>query len=90
MLLLKPILNYLSKLKEYLNKWTIKRFLQLVVGIFFIYYYTKDNNQMALFFGILMLVQAILNMGCFSTRGCDTKTTEANKQDFSRKIKKIN
>ena len=77
-------------MKEYLNKWTIKRLIQLVVGLFFIYYYTKDKSQVALVFGILMLAQAILNMGCFSTRGCDTNATEASKQDFARKIKKIN
>jgi len=77
-------------LREYINKWTYKRVLQSLVGIYFIWNYFEDGNQFSLFFGGLMLVQALLNIGCFSTKGCSTPNEEPEKmQPFAKKIEKI-
>ena len=59
-------------MKEYLSKWTIPRGIQLAVGIFFLWEYYSDGGSLALAFGIMMFAQAVLNIGCFSSRGCST------------------
>lgn len=76
-------------LKDYVNKWSIKRLIQLGVGLFFVYYYTKDHSTFALIFGIVMLTQALLNVGCFSTKGCTNSIDEKEIHDFAKEIKKI-
>ena len=77
-------------MREYINKWTYKRVLQSLVGIYFIWNYFEDGSQFSLFFGGLMLVQALLNVGCFSTKGCSTPNEEPEKmQPFAKEIKKV-
>ncbi len=59
-------------MQEYLNKWTFTRFLQLLVGGFFLQSYFQDQNIMGLAFGGMMAFQALANVGCFSSKGCST------------------
>jgi len=41
-------------------------------------------------FGGIMLFQSLLNVGCFSSKGCDTNNKDAyNVQPFAKKIKKV-
>jgi hypothetical protein len=77
-------------LKKYIYKWTYKRLIQLFVGLFLIYYSTQDSNLFAKIFGVIMTGQALLNIGCFSTRGCETPFEKKKQEDFSKEIKKIN
>jgi len=76
-------------LENYFNKWNYKRILQASLGIFLIYYYTQDHNIFALAFGFIMLIQALFNVGCFSTKGCSTPNNEMEQEDFSKEIKEI-
>ncbi len=76
-------------MKNYLKNWSYKRLIQLGIGIFLIYYYIQDSVLFALIFGILMLVQALLNIGCFSTKGCKTSFDEEDKKEFAKDIKPI-
>lgn len=64
-----------EKIKTYLSLWTIKRFLQLLFGLYFFWEYAKHPNLLALVFGLLMTFQAIMNVGCFSSKGCTTPNT---------------
>lgn len=64
-----------EKIKTYLSLWTIKRFLQLLFGLYFFWEYAKHPNLLALVFGLLMTFQAIMNVGCFSSKGCSTPNT---------------
>ena len=77
-------------MKNYITKWTYKRVLQAALGVFLVYYYTQDHNKFALAFGILMLIQALFNIGCFSTRGCSTPVEDDKIQDFAKDIKDLN
>lgn len=69
-------------LKEYLSRWTWLRLIQLIVGIVFLGNYFDEGGFFNLFFGGMMFIQAALNMGCFSSKGCSTPNyLQANKQD---------
>ncbi len=73
-----------DKIKEYLSLWTIKRFLQLLFGLYFFWEYTKESSVFALVIGALMTYQAVMNVGCFSSKGCtvpQTKNTQIYSED---------
>ena len=79
-------------MKEYLQKWNYKRVIQLLFGIYFLYGFYDDGSFLFLLFGLIMSAQAILNVGCFSTRGCNTTTSTStfNKEHpVTKDIKKI-
>ena len=77
-------------LQEYISKWTYKRVLQLGVGIYFAWNYVEDGGIFSLIFGGMMLFQALLNVGCFSTRGCSTPDQDSgSKEDFADQIKSV-
>ena len=76
-------------MKEYLNKWTIQRVIQLVIGSYFIWNFIEADSKLSLAFGIIMSFQAIFNVGCFSSKGCSTTAT-VEAQPFAKDIKKIN
>lgn len=76
-------------MKEYLNKWTVQRLIQLIIGGYFIWNFIEAEGKLSLAFGIVMSFQAIFNVGCFSSKGCSTTTTE-EAQPFAKSIKKIN
>jgi len=76
-------------MKEYLNKWTIQRIVQLIVGSYFIWNFIEADSKLSLAFGIIMSFQAIFNVGCFSSKGCSTTTTK-KALPFVKNIKKIN
>ena len=76
-------------LKMYIAKWTIQRFIQLAIGVYFIWNYIEDDAKLSLAFGILMAFQAILNVGCFSSKGCSTPSTQ-DAEPFAKDIKKVN
>ena len=59
-------------MQDYLSKWTFTRFLQLLVGVFFLQSYFQDNSMISLAFGGMMAFQALANVGCFSSKGCST------------------
>lgn len=65
-------------MKDYINKWTIQRFLQLLVGAYFIWNYIEDGMIFSLAFGALISFQAILNVGCFSSKGCSTPNNSSS------------
>ena len=64
-------------MKDYLNKWTIPRAIQLAIGLFFLWDYFGDGSRLALAFSLVMLVQAVGNIGCFSSRGCSTNVSSS-------------
>jgi len=74
-------------LKTYLNNWTWKRLLQLAFGFFLFYKYQESGNIAALLFGGLMILQAVLNIGCFSSRGCSN--TVSNHPDKDKELDEI-
>lgn len=77
-------------MKDYLSKWNYKRLIQFGLGLFFLYYYVQDHSNFALALGIIMLLQALFNVGCFSTKGCHTSTNDVDdKEDFAKQIKEI-
>jgi len=67
-----------KKIKTYLSLWTIKRFLQLLFGLYFFWEYMQHASVFALLFGGMMTFQAVMNVGCFSSKGC---TVPQNKSD---------
>jgi hypothetical protein len=80
----------LFDLKDYISKWTYKRLLQSAVGIYFVWNYFEDGSKFSLFFGGLMLVQALLNVGCFSSKGCSTPDQNTDDSEaFAKDIKKV-
>lgn len=70
-------------MKTYFSKWNYKRLIQLGIGLYSIWEYFQDPLIFALLFGLLMIFQAILNIGCFSTRGCNSNIKEHEKENFS-------
>ena len=70
-------------MQEYFSQWTYKRVLQLGVGMYFFWEYNNDPSTLALIFGSVMTFQAIANVGCFSTRGCNPNIDEKAKETFS-------
>ena len=70
-------------MKEYLSQWTYKRVLQLGVGIYFFWEYNNHPSTFAVVFGSIMTFQAIANVGCFSTRGCNPNIDQKAKDNFS-------
>lgn len=78
-------------MKEYINKWTYMRLIQCVVGLYFIWNFIEDDSKLSLAFGILMLFQAVFNIGCFSSKGCSTTVNHSDQAEpFVKKIKRIN
>lgn len=53
-----------------MDKWTVSRMIQLLVGIAFITDYMVGKTTFSLVFGGMMFFQAVLNIGCFSSKGC--------------------
>ena len=77
-------------MKNYINKWTYKRLIQFTVGLYFIWNYVEDGSNFSLAFGGLMLFQSLLNVGCFSSKGCSTNDENLyDMQPFAKKIKKV-
>lgn len=72
-------------MKEYYSKWTFVRLIQLSVGCYFLYQYILGKDVLMLFFGSLMLLQAIFNIGCFSSKGCSI-SNYSKKEPFSSDI----
>ena len=60
---------------DYISKWTLARLIQLAIGFFFLQSYFEGGEMFGLFFGGLMLVQAVFNVGCFSSKACNTSYT---------------
>lgn len=77
-------------MKDYISKWSYKRLIQAAIGTYFMWNFYADGSRLSLIFGGIMLVQAFLNVGCFSTRGCSTPEQNTdNSQPFSKEIKKV-
>ena len=78
-----PVFN----LKDYLSKWTWMRIVQLIVGVVFLGNYFDEGGFFNLAFGGMMFLQALLNMGCFSSKGCSTPSynTDSNPTDSTEK-----
>lgn len=77
-------------MKDYINKWTYKRLIQFAVGIYFIWNYIEDGSNFSLAFAGIMLFQSILNVGCFSSKGCSTNEENLDDvQPFAKKIKQV-
>ena len=77
-------------MKNYINKWTYKRLIQFAVGLYFVWNYVEDGSNFSLAFAGIMLFQSMLNVGCFSSKGCSTN--EENLRDiqpFAKKIKQV-
>lgn len=69
-------------MKDYFSKWTWARGMQLAVGVYFLRDYYIDGGQLILGFAVLMLAQAILNIGCFSSKGCSAPKSTDNGEPF--------
>ena len=65
-------------MNEYISKWTLPRLIQLVIGFFFLQSFFEGGEMFGLLFGGFMLAQAVLNIGCFSSKGCSTSYTDKN------------
>jgi len=64
--------------------------IQFAVGLYFIWNYIEDGSGFSMAFGGLMLFQSLLNVGCFSSKGCDTNSKDLSSvQPFAKKIKKV-
>ena len=72
--------NYMQ---EYISNWSYKRIIQLGVGAYFLWEYYQHPSTFAMIIGVMMSFQAIFNVGCFSTRGCNTNIDESQKENFS-------
>ncbi len=70
-------------MQEYLNKWSYKRLIQLGFGVYFFWECIQNFSIFALLFALLMSFQAIFNVGCFSTQGCNPNIELSKKDDFS-------
>jgi hypothetical protein len=76
-------------LKKYFNNWSYKRLIQLFFGIGLIIYALKTQQLFPKIFGVMMLVQAVINIGCFSTRGCSNFENKKDRKYFVKNIKSI-
>ena len=70
-------------MKEYISQWNYKRIIQLAFGIYFFWEYSKHASIFAVIFGSLMTFQAIANVGCFSTKGCNPNVDQKAKDNYS-------
>lgn len=80
-------------IKEYASKWTFMRFVQLGIGIAFLVSYIQEGGALSLGFAGLMMVQAVLNIGCFSSQGCSTppyKDTDKHEMNQEVEYEEIN
>lgn len=73
-------------MKEYLSQWSYKRIIQLGVGIYFFWEYQQDTSFFAMIFGIIMTFQAVANVGCFSTRGCNPNIDSKASEEFNEEV----
>ena len=77
-------------MNDYINKWTYKRLIQFAIGLYFVWNYLEDGSNFSLAFAGIMLFQSILNVGCFSSKGCATDDSDHYAtQPFAKKIKKV-
>ena len=70
-------------MKEYFSLWTYKRLIQLVVGIYFFWENYQHPSTFAILFGSVMTFQAIANVGCFSSKGCNPNIDKNEQKNFS-------
>ncbi len=70
-------------MNDYIAKWTWQRFVQLAVGSYFLRDYFLDGGMLVLAFGGMMFAQAVLNIGCFSSKGCSTSLPNGDQAVFS-------
>ena len=70
-------------MKEYFSLWTYKRLIQLAVGIYFFWENYQHPSTFAILFGSIMTFQAIANVGCFSSKGCNPNIDKKAQKNFS-------
>ena len=70
-------------MKEYISQWSYKRIIQLAVGVYFFWEYNNQPSTFAVVLGSIMTFQAIANVGCFSTRGCNPNIDKKAVENFS-------
>ncbi len=70
-----------NTMKPIFSNWSIPRILQLLVGGYLIWNYIEDKMIFSLIFGAVMLYQAIMNVGCFSTKGCAVNYDDTSKNN---------
>lgn len=61
------------------SNWGVLRIFALLMGCFVMSQAVATSSTMALVFGAFILFQAVTNTGCFSTLGCATPATVAEK-----------
>lgn len=76
-------------MNEYLSKWTITRAIQLVIGGVFLNSYFSDGEFFGLAFGGLMFFQAVMNVGCFSSKGCSTSASTPVKKMTKKELEEL-
>ncbi len=75
--------------KAITNGWTFIRFVRLGIAISILNEAWKSSSVFFAMFGMFFLVQALLNLGCFGSNGCEvdrtSKSSSSKLQDISFK-----
>jgi hypothetical protein len=67
-----------AKMETILNNWNFMRSLRLVMGLWVIYSSITDNQPLLGVLGALFVYQAIMNLGCCGSGGCNISVKENN------------
>ena len=72
--------SMMDSIKKYIKKWNATRIFQLVMGGSMIAAYLSNHDNMYLFLGAMLTLQAALGIGCFGgSCGTNYKSTEEAK-----------
>lgn len=64
-----------------LNNWHIMRWARLVMGVFIGFQAVQMQSPLAGLIAGILLFQALLNIGCCGTSGCEVKSKNNNLPD---------
>jgi len=65
-------------MKRYFSNWNFMRFFRLALGIVIIVQGVIEKEWLFIGLGSLFALMPLMNIGCCSTRGCNTNAPEFN------------
>lgn len=74
-------------MKNYFRKWNLMRVLRLALGILFIVQGIIAKEWLLAGLGGLFSLMPLLNIGCCSDSGCNTRIPKSNKETSYEEVR---
>lgn len=66
----------MQRVKSYFSAWDFSRYFRLALGVALAIGYASTKENIYLMGAILLIAQALLNMGCGVAGGCSTRVPD--------------